>query len=270
MLKRFLSPNRACGYLLDTDVGLFVVGNDDMGVGRKLAKNGVYAQKELRMILSLVGQQDRVLVVGAHIGSLAIPIAKRVKEVVAIEANPRTYRLLEANIAINKLTNIQAFPVAANDKEGDLQFICNRSNSGISKRMPVKRAFRFFFDRPSIINVTARRLDDQFKGEKFDLILMDIEGSEYFALKGMPKLLSKARHLVIEFRPYHLKNVSGITLTSFLSTILPYFSMVTIPTKSTTLSGDEIFPDLEVMQQQGDFDDGIVFSKDIDTLSNID
>ncbi|MGH7427267.1 MAG: hypothetical protein ACREJ4_02740, partial [Candidatus Methylomirabilaceae bacterium] len=63
---------------------------------------------------------------------------------------------------------------------------------------------------------------------------MDIEGSEYFALQGMQKILAHARVLVVEFLPHHLKNVSGVTVEQFLSVIPPHFRTLTIPSKGLT------------------------------------
>jgi tRNA G37 N-methylase Trm5 len=42
-----------------------------------------------------------VLIVGAHIGTLAIPISRLAKHVDAIEANPETFKFLSLNVAMN-------------------------------------------------------------------------------------------------------------------------------------------------------------------------
>jgi FkbM family methyltransferase len=124
-----------------------------------------------------------------------IPLSGLCKKVVAIEANPTTFGLLEINLRINDVRNCRALNVAASDRKETLQFIINRTNSGGSKRMPVIRDYRYFYDNPETIQVPAVPLDDLFRDEAIDLIVMDIEGSEYFALKGMQTILSRANVL---------------------------------------------------------------------------
>jgi len=53
-------------------------------------------------------------------------------------------------------------------------------------------------------------LDDFMKLKSFDLIFVDIEGSEYFAFKGMQKIFKQSKVLITEFVPHHLKNVSSV------------------------------------------------------------
>ena len=62
-----------------------------------------------------------------------------------------------------------------------------RLNSGGSKRAPLKADFRYTFDNPDRITVKAHALDHFLAQDRFDFIFMDIEGSEYFALAGMPR-----------------------------------------------------------------------------------
>ena len=70
----------------------------DLEVGAKLRLHGAYGMDEVER--STHDETSSVLVVGSHIGSLVIPIAKMCSKVVAVEAN-RNYRLLETNIKLN-------------------------------------------------------------------------------------------------------------------------------------------------------------------------
>ena len=73
---------------------------------------------------------SRVLVVGAHVGTLAIPLAQLAANVIAIEANPRTFELLTLNVAINAVTNCRCINIAASDSNEPIQFLLSRTNSG--------------------------------------------------------------------------------------------------------------------------------------------
>ncbi|MEO8627626.1 MAG: FkbM family methyltransferase, partial [Betaproteobacteria bacterium] len=164
--------------------GLFAVDIADTGVGRTLIQHSSYAQDELERILRLVHPADDVLVVGAHIGALAIPISKHCHRLVAIEANPATFDLLKINLLLNNCANVTAINIAAGRTTEAIRFVLNTCNSGGSKLLPRTRAFKYFYDAPAIIPLQAHSLDEYLAGERFAIILMDIEGSEYHALQG--------------------------------------------------------------------------------------
>jgi FkbM family methyltransferase len=190
-----------------------------MVVGRKLRRTGCYGEEEIERALKFVQKDSSVLIIGAHIGALAIPLSRHCRRVTAIEANPDTFKLLESNILLNKASNIEALNTAASDKTETLQFVMNRANSGGSKRMPKIKHNFYFSDSPQVVDVQAVSLDELLGPRHFDLVIMDIEGSEYFALKGMQKILQSANSLFIEFLPHHLKNVAGVTVTELLNYI---------------------------------------------------
>jgi FkbM family methyltransferase len=244
-----------------SDSGLFAVDPEDRGVGRKLRVTGKYGLDEIERLRPYITSDSRVLIVGAHIGTLAIPISKFCKDVVAIEANPATYDLLKINIALNSSFNCQAINIAASDKEENIEFLLSRANSGGSKRVPKTKEFIYYYDRPEKISVKAVSLDKYLKERDFDIVVMDIEGSEYFALQGMQEIVSKCKLLVVEFLPHHLKNVSGVTVEQFLSVIAPHFSKLTIPSKRITLRSSEFTSHLSKMYNLEQEDEGIIFEK---------
>lgn len=201
------------------------------------------------------------MIVGAHIGTLAIPISKLCKELVAIEANPNTFDLLTMNIALNAAANCRAINIAASDKDENIDFLLNRANSGGSKRAPKLKQFMYYYDNPKMVSIKAVSLDEHLEDKKFDLIVMDIEGSEYFALEGMQQILSNAKVLIVEFLPHHLKNVSGVTVAQFLSVINPHFVQLTIPSKQQVFPRSQFETCLSEMYHKGLGDEGIIFEK---------
>jgi len=173
----------------------------------------------------------------------------------------RLKRLLKMNLALNGCANVTATQIAASDRKGELEFVMNRANSGGSKRMPLVRDYKYFYDQPGIVKVQADRLDDVLADEEFQLIVMDIEGSEYFALQGMQRLVSGAEHLVVEFLPHHLRNVARVSVREFLGLIQPHFDTLTIPSRDVTVARPQFLRTLEDMYQRDEGDDGLVFSK---------
>jgi FkbM family methyltransferase len=241
--------------------GLFATDPEDMGVGQELRKLGSYRENELQRILSYIGNDDNVLVVGTHVGAMVIPIAKRCKTVAAIEANPDTFALLEMTLRLNDARNVKAYNIAASDKAETIDFVSSRTNSGGAKRMPKIRDFRYFYDSPQTIAVPAYPLDEYLKDQTFSMIFMDIEGSEYFALKGMQTILAKAQTLSVEFLPHHLRNVGGVGPREFLDLIAPHFEHLLIPNLNSRVTKAGFLPALQSMFDHDQHDDGLIFTK---------
>jgi FkbM family methyltransferase len=181
--------------------------------------------------------------------------------VVAIEANPNSYSLLSQNVVLNGATNCRAIHLAASDRAETLRFLLSRANSGGSKRVPKNKEYMYYSDGPEEVSVPAHDLDGFLEDHDFDVVVMDIEGSEYFALKGMQSILSRAKLLVVEFLPHHLRNVSGVTIEQFLSVIAPHFTRLTIGRKNLTVGRDEFQNALTEMYDRDEGDDGIMFEK---------
>jgi len=223
VLRSALIGRYAVGVLCDTDQGLFVVDPADAVVGLRLARQGSYETRLLQALSRLIPEGGRLAVLGSHVGALLVPLAKRCDEVVAFEANPRTFRLLGMNIELNDVSGSTIHNLAVGEKEGVIQFLANTANSGGAKRRPLHSNFIYTFDDPDVIEVPVVRFDDVVPDHKFDLIVMDIEGSEYFALQGMQDTLSRSKHLLVEYLPHHLDGVSDIDDAQFASLIEPHF-----------------------------------------------
>ncbi len=257
MKKRFGKKNSTLK--LETKNGIFIVDAADLEVGGKLRTKGEYGIEEINRISNYISDKSSILIVGAHIGSLAIPIAKKCLKLVAIEANPRNFNLLQKNIELNKITNLTAHNIAASDKSETIKFQMNTVNSGGSKRVPVNNHYMYTYDNPEVIDVEAHSLDNYLSNTSFDLVLIDIEGSEYFAMRGMKKILTNTKTLIVEFLPHHITNVAGIKLTDFLDNIPQHLKQLTIPSKNATYPIDVGVVILRQMFDSGDGDDGIIF-----------
>ena len=261
-LTRKLNGPYVQSMIVKTEQGLFVVDQNDLTVGWKLRRKARFADNELRWLTARISGETSVLVVGAHVGSLAVPISQICKELVAIEANPHTFQLLSQTFLLNNLSNCTPINIAASDKEETISFLLNKLNSGGSKRVPLFKKRMYYYDQPKEIQVKAYSLDAYLTDLSFDMVIMDIEGSEYFALKGMQQILSNAKVLAIEFLPHHLKNVSGVSVETFLTVIAPHFSSLFIPSKNLHVKSDEFLNILSDMYKRNQEEDMILFSKD--------
>ena len=99
----------------------------------------------------------------------------------------------------------------------------------------------------------------KLSNEDFDLVFIDIEGSEYFAMQGMADILTQTKTLIVEFLPHHITNVAGVKLPDFLGNIPKHLTKLTIPSKNKTYPVDIGIITLEQMFESGQGDDGIIF-----------
>ncbi len=260
-LRKYLLGKHVVALATQSGSNLFLVHVEDYGVGHELLQKGSYGTDELTRALSFVTESCQILIVGAHIGSFAIPLSQKCKHLFAIEANPTSYTLLQHNLVLNKIQNCSTFNVAADNHSGKISFLVNSANSGGSKRIPKVKKFDYYYDKPQTISVLAERLDDILGSIEVDLIIMDIEGSETFALEGMPKLLSRAKVLIVEYAPNHLRFVGGVTVDDFLKNITPHFSTLLVPSLKKKVTGIEIKKLLVDMYNKNQWDSGIIFEK---------
>lgn len=249
------------GTIVETAQGIFCIDPADQFVSKALLDHGSYGQDEIARVSGFLTPQSRLLVVGAHIGSLLVPLSKRVAATVGIEANPRTYKRLQMNALMNRCDNLRLFNIAASDTDAPIRFVMNTTNGGASKRMPLVRNPVYFSDQPDIITVPGRRLDDLLPEESFDVIFMDIEGSELLAMRGMPRLLSAARVVFAEFYPFMVREVAGGTVDDFLRP-LEAFETLAIPSLRKAVYRDEFKPTLQAMFDADQCDNGIIFLRD--------
>jgi FkbM family methyltransferase len=225
--RRNLLGAYAKAVLYRTRNGSFLTPVEDIEIGKRIGENGHYDLQELEEIEQFLDSDTVVFVVGTHIGLLLVPIAKKAKGVIGYEANPNTYGLVSLNMVLNDLNNTRLFNYAVGDTAGEVDFYLNLVNSGGSKIRPKKDQFMYRFDNPETITVPMIGIDEHVLAQQLphpDVIIMDIEGAEFYALKGMQNTLSASKALYIEFIPHHLQNVSAVTSSDFLSLILPHYN----------------------------------------------
>lgn len=215
----------AVAILTRTENGLLLVPRGDVMVGRRLSYNGRYDPELLDFLLRKCEAESEVLFVGAHVGALAIPVAMKVKRVVAVEANPAAFDLLRMNTVLNGLSNMEIHNFAAGDRSGEARLLTSELNSGGSSIAADRPDHResYLYCNPRGTKVVMRRMDEVFPDAQFDLIVMDIEGSEASALRGMSALVCRSRGLLVEVAEDHLRYIGGVSNEEFLSLVGPHF-----------------------------------------------
>ncbi len=128
--------------------------------------------------------------------------------------------------------------------------------------MPLIKASGYFYDNPQKIMVDGVILDKFLKHKSYDLIFVDIEGSEYFAFKGMQKIFKNSKVLITEFVPHHLRYVASVSVDNFWATLEPHFKYLYIPeSKKIFENSNNIAKQLKLMFNNDKSYDNIVFLK---------
>lgn len=252
---------RFIGNVYQTPQGIFCIDPKDKYVSNSLVKDASYGLTELQRLSEFTNWSTRILILGGHIGTICIPISKIAKEVVVFEANPNTFELLKTNLVLNGCNNVSAYNMAVDDSFGLLDFVLNTTNSGGSKRLPNVYSHIYFQDNPSVVKVPKVALDDFLTGKSFDIIFMDIEGSEYFAMKGMKRLLSSASVLFMEFIPHHIRNVAAISLFQLIEPLKEFKTFIFPQKKVVCHTIEELEKILTEMMVKDEIEEGIIVHK---------
>lgn len=148
--------------------------------------------------------------VGASIGSYSFMLAKQFKIVIAVEPNPKTVLKLEKTIRQRKMENIRVYPYALSNRDGEAPFYLDHTFGrleGSADTLESAFHYRPGSNRKKDLTVKGedecvvetRRFDSLFKElQTIDLVKIDVEGSEFKVLEGMPKSLGNIRNLIIE------------------------------------------------------------------------
>ena len=264
--KKIFGPN-AKGIIYDSKNGYMALPISDITIGKNLGFKGHWNFSDIQKLLQQTTQDDVIYFIGTHVGTLLVPIAKKVKTVVGFEANEDTFWFIKANLCLNKISNATIFNKAVGDGAKKVTFYKNTVNTGGSKIKPIKDSILYNYDNPKQVEVDMVALDPFIADESLTPpsgIIMDIEGAEYFALKGMQATLAKVRFLYVEFVPHHLQNVSNTSVEKFLKAITPHFSAAIFLKENTQFdissSEKELVKYLKTLEKNNVADD-ILFTK---------
>ena len=167
--------------------GFFVYNKNDTYIGTALELYGEYCEHEVDLFAKIVCEGDTILEIGANCGSQTVPLSKFVGNtgrVYAFEPQPVVFQNLCANISINGLQNVRAFPFACGNTNGSV-FLPNvnyheTGNFGMVQMQASGTEI-----------VTLVKLDDLFKmKENIKFIKIDVEGMENPVISGLIEIIN--------------------------------------------------------------------------------
>jgi FkbM family methyltransferase len=176
----------------------FLVDTEDL-IDRSIAWFGIWEGDQLEDMARVCREcrADYFFDIGANSGFYSVMFAlKRIApQVIAFEPDPGNYAHLLANLYVNRLAGkVRTLPYAVGAVAGEVELMeAGRHNRGESwiahPDKPPEEA-------PGVATHRVRqvRFDDEFAiAGKALVIKMDVEGSEFHALKGMERTLRENR-----------------------------------------------------------------------------
>lgn len=191
------TPNNAKFYVQSS-------GND---IVKNHLRAGVEWESELRQVITKYAKPGSVaLDIGAHVGIHSVTMSRVVGEkgsVYAFEPQPKTYKELRINLALNDCKNVFALKVALGNERGSI---------GLAEPLPGNEGGRYISRKNPVEYVQITRLDD-FDLDNVSFIKMDVEAFEEQTLlgavatikKNMPVMYIEIHSAHSDSRPPHEK-----------------------------------------------------------------
>jgi len=177
--------------------GLYMLVTPSEHIQQQLFWYGYY-EKPISLLMEKVTKAHSIVLdIGAHIGYFTLVAAKIAKNgrVYAFEPVAKVFQRLQKNIAENNLSNAITVHAAVGEAGNDsLIYISNEDNMGMSSLRPPENFSGF--TQP----ITVMSIDEWIKKtgiDKVDVIKLDVEGSELFALQGMKQTLTNLKPVMI-------------------------------------------------------------------------
>lgn len=179
---------------IDTRDGPMVALTGDVYMTRALALYGEYCPDEAALLRQLVKPGETVIEVGANMGTHTISLARACAPGLlhAFEPQRRVFQVLCANLALNDIANVVAYPDASGEAAGfasipEINYSVTGNFGGVSLTETSE------WSDSRTVRVTPI---DALPLEACHLIKVDVEGWETAVLKGAEQTIARYRPLL--------------------------------------------------------------------------
>jgi len=141
---------------------------------------------------SVLDTGDVFFDIGSNLGKFAIPFAKlvgRAGQVIAFEPEERNYKGLQENVQLNGLSNVRVFRKALGEEEGLGVLLVAGYTNDASSLLPIPG--RSCSSSEAVQIVQGDRLRESEGLPVPRAIKIDVEGYEYFVLRGLQRTLAE-------------------------------------------------------------------------------
>lgn len=177
----------------------------DPGLTPDLIRNGIYDASLSLAMLTAIEPTSRMLNIGANIGYFSMLAARAsAKRIYAIEPAKKNFEILQKNMS--SFPAVTCIRSAIGDRTGHITLWHDERLPGSHS---LSDANTTQSDSSEDVPITTVDAFLSTQEESIDMILMDIQGAEVAALRGMKQTLSKnpPRFLFLEFWPFGIRNL---------------------------------------------------------------
>jgi FkbM family methyltransferase len=185
------SRNKYFGFECDFDLSSWS--------GRQSYVLGRWIELPAQLLLHAV-PANTILDVGANRGDFALAAAaiKPNSKIISFEPNPNIVTILEEDIARNLISNVEVRPYGLSDRNDTLSLYVPYDNSGAA-------SFGGAENDAYVVDARVFVGDEVLADVSPELIKIDVEGFEGRVVKGLEKLIERAKPIIItEFCPVTL------------------------------------------------------------------
>jgi FkbM family methyltransferase len=193
-------------FLTNIDAGVFLLKSGDL-ISELVAFQGCW-DSHLTPVLEDIARkrQGTAVDVGAHLGLLSAAMAKHFQRVISFEPNDFNYRLLVANMSMNRLLHVECnkTPLFSRsvqlslgrheDQEIPLPIKSNKAFDGFAASN--LGAYSFTEDGTGIFPATARTLDS-YELEDLVFLKIDTQGADGEIIRGAVETIRRCRPVVV-------------------------------------------------------------------------
>lgn len=178
---------------------LEVMTNDPYGTSSELLMFKSHEPVSTKLISKLLKKGMTCLDIGGNIGYYVLlenKILNGEGKIIAIEPSPDNFKQLMRNLELQKTKIVDAYNLAAGNKDGNLKFLIYEDASNSCMIIPEGQESRW---PGQIIEVPVRKMDnflEKLGVTKIDFIRMDVEGYEKHVLEGLKNTIKKSKPVI--------------------------------------------------------------------------
>eukprot|EP00439_Symbiodinium_sp_Y106_P083650 s514_g23.t3 len=212
----------------------FVAPAFDINVGNSVRQLGTFDLGQSYALQTLCRTGDAVIDVGANVGGFTVPLAERVGpdgEVHAFEPFRKVFQHLNANVALNGLSNVYTYNVALGTKEEEVDaFVPDLTSFNFPSAIRVLDQFgpdkaakeanlRY---EPRQETLTVRPLDNFKFGKRISLIKIDVEFMEWHVVRGARQTIKQNQPLIWVENEAYFDDPANLTFVNTMYSDLGY------------------------------------------------
>ena len=195
-------------FVAPTVFGQRIAGNTNELLQQYIYYFGLWEPHLTHWIATRLQPGDTFVDVGANIGYFSLLASKLVGKsgtVIAIEASPKTFRILQENLAINRAYNVRALNMAVTDKLDLVQVFAGSEHfTGLATICPESDQDRNFVVEGLVEAAPLSSILQAAEIETARLIKIDVEGSEWRVTEGLSDIFRHGREdleFIVEINP---------------------------------------------------------------------